>query len=91
MISNCISTFLFCLIFSRIPNPTDINREFKLYVGVLLNKEENGPGYCGLSLEPFIGRSLVVGWNKQDLRQVHREFYAIRERVYVDVIGNNAE
>jgi hypothetical protein len=31
----------------------------------------------------------VVGWNKQDLRKVHREFDAIRERIYVDVIGYN--
>jgi hypothetical protein len=79
------------LIFSRIPNPTDIYRVFKLDVCILLCKEENGSGYCGLPLEPFIGRSLVVGWNKQDLRKVHREFDAIRERVYVDVIGDNAE
>jgi hypothetical protein len=79
------------LIISRISNPTNINREFKLDVCVLLYKEKNGSSYCGLSLESFIRRSLVVGWDKQDLRQVHSEFYAIWERVYVDIIGDNPE
>jgi hypothetical protein len=33
----------------------------------------------------------MVGWDKQDLRQVHSEFYPIWERVYVDVIGDYAK
>ena len=79
------------MILSRISNPTNINREFKLDVCVFLYKEENGSSYCSLSLEPFIRRSLMVGWDKQDLRQVHSEFYPIWERVYVDVIGDYAK